>query len=161
ADRLVLDIEGAGKGTPGSAGWNWSQQAAALLKTTVANTPVSVTMEPHQDDYNYAAYQNLSPAGPTQFWVQSYQGDMTPTDPAWSTASADAAVGSTNVIAIFGPNIPPPTNYTGGYVSYGIPTTGASSAGVYGSGGAGPGGTPPGTSTAPPPTSTSNVPYYP
>jgi hypothetical protein len=131
-DKLVLDIESVGKGYAGSAGWQWSNQAAALLKPIVGSTSVAVSMEPNQADYNYAAYQHLSTGGNTQYWVQAYTGDMTSYDATAATAPARAAVGDANVVAIFPPNVPPPTNYTGGYVSYGIPQTGVSSAGVYG-----------------------------
>lgn len=131
-DKLVLDIESVGKGYEGSAGWQWSQQAAALLKPVVGDTQVAVTMEPNQADYNYNAYVGLSGGGNTQFWVQSYTGDMTGVPPEYATAPAIQAVGANNVIAILGPNQAPTSG--GMYVSYGIPQTGATSAGVYGGG---------------------------
>jgi hypothetical protein len=126
-DRLVLDIEAAGKGYAGSPGWEFSNQVAALIKPIVGSTPLAVTMEPNQDDYNYAAYTGLG----AQVWVQSYTGDMAPVDPTAAAARVAAnGVNPSQIIPILGPNQQPTTR--GLYSSYGIPTTGASAAGVYG-----------------------------
>ena len=149
-DKIVLDMEAPAKGYEGSEGWNWAQKVADLLRPIVSGTSVAVTMEANQADYNYQAFKNLS-GQTTDFWVQSYQGDMNGVDPGYATGPAQAA-NAGNVIAILAPGQAPPTNYTGGYVSYGIPTTGASAAGVYGTGTAGAGA---GQSQ------TSNTPYYP
>ena len=145
-DKIVLDMEAPAKGYEGSEGWNWAQQVADLLKPIVNGTSVAVTMEANQADYNYQAFKNLS-GQTTDFWVQSYQGDMNGVDPGYATAPAKAA-NAGNVIAILAPGQSPPPNYTGNYVSYGIPQTGASAAGVYGSNGSS--GSPSGATPAPP-----------
>lgn len=172
-DKLVLDIEQPGKGygpsaasPQGDAGWQWSQKAGQLLKDVVGTTPVAVTMEPHQDDYNYAAYQGLGD-GNTEFWVQSYTGDMKDVPTDWATGPANAAVGAGHVVTILGPGTAP-ADGTGNYVSYGIPQTGASAAGQYGRAfpgspnnpsGQGPGG--PGTPGVPPDVPTGDPPHPP
>jgi hypothetical protein len=127
-DRLVLDIESAGKGYEGSDGWNFSESVAALIKPIVGSTAVAVTMEPHQSDYNYQAFVGLSSNSATQFWVQSYTGDMTavPTDWALSSAQASGIAGG-QIIPILGPGQTAPTGT--GWASYGIPTT--SAGGIY------------------------------
>jgi hypothetical protein len=75
---VVLDIEAIGKGYEGSAGWRWSDEMMnALTRLEPTPPPLAVTVEPMQDDFNYAAYTNRG----AQIWPQSYAGDMTPYDP--------------------------------------------------------------------------------
>jgi len=153
-NMLVLDIESAGKGYEGSAGWNFSAQVAALIKPLVGDTAVSVTMEPNQADYNYGAFQNLSGAGPTQFWVQMYDGDMNGVaDENQALAPAQQAAPG-QVIPVYGPN-QAPVSGSSGYASYGIPQQGQSVAGVYAAGST-PAGipAPPGTYTTSPTSTT-------
>jgi hypothetical protein len=128
-DKLVLDIEVPGKGDPGSDGWNWSNQAAQLLKPIVGDTQVAVTMEPHQSDYNYKAYVGLSTGGSTQFWVQNYTGNMTPVDASYASSAAAQAVGAANVVNILAPGAAPTAGAM--YASYGIPTAGQTAGGIY------------------------------
>jgi hypothetical protein len=129
ATNLVLDIESVGKGYAGSAGWEWSQRAAALLKDVTAGTTVAVTMEPNQDDYNYAAYQGLG-TGTTQYWVQSYLGDMTGLDPEAVRARLIAnGVSADQITVILGPNQQATGDYN--WASYGLPTNNPVS-GIYG-----------------------------
>jgi cell wall-associated NlpC family hydrolase len=77
-DKVVLDIESIGKGYAGSTGWHWSDE---MMKTfsrlQPAPPPLAVTVEPLQDDFNYAVYT----AHGAEVWPQSYLGDMTPRDP--------------------------------------------------------------------------------
>lgn len=143
-DKLVLDIEDVGKGYAGSAGWQWSQTAAALLNPVIGGTSTAITMPPKQDDYNYAAFKGLG--GSTEFWVQSYLGDMTAVDPNVSRQTLiNNGVNADSITVITGPKAAPPS---GGlkWASWGLPTNTAA-AGVYGS--VGPSGP------------TSNTPYYP
>jgi hypothetical protein len=150
-DKLVLDIESVGKGYSGSQGWNWSNQTAALLNPVIGGTSTAITMESGQDDYNYGAYKGLG--GNTEYWVQSYLGDMTPVNPVQSRNRLIAnGVDPNSITVITGPTQPPP-NTGFKWASYGIATNTAS-AGVYGSNGA----------TAPAPVQTpgtSGMPYYP
>lgn len=138
-DRLVLDIEGPGKGYEGSAGWNWSAQAAPLIAQAAGGTPSAVTMEPNQDDYNYAAYTTAL-GSTTQFWPQSYFGDMTQVDPDKVVQTlVDNGVNAANIIPVLAPGQKAGTR--GLYASYGVPTGPAG--GIYAPG------------------ATNNVPYYP
>jgi len=77
-DMVVLDIEAIGKGYEGSVGWRWSDEMMnALTRLEPTPPPLAVTVEPLQDDFNYAAYTNRG----AQVWPQAYLGDMTPRDP--------------------------------------------------------------------------------
>ena len=128
-DKLVLDIEAVGKGYQGSDGWNWSTQAAALLQPVIGGTSTAITMPPTQDDYNYAAYKGLG--GNTEYWVQSYLGDMTAVDPTASRQTLiDNGVDPNSITVITGPtSAPPPSGIK--WASYGLATN-TPSAGVYG-----------------------------
>jgi hypothetical protein len=140
-NKLVLDVEDAGKGYEGSAGWNFSQQVADLIKPIVGNTSVSVTMPPNQDDYNYKAYTDLG----ADVWVQSYAGDMTPIDPNATVARVAAnGVDPSKITAVVGPNQAAPSG--GNFASFGIYTGVPGAPGSTGSGGQVTGGAPkPGT----------------
>jgi hypothetical protein len=129
-DMLVLDIEDVGKGYQGSEGWDWSTQTAALLQPVIGGTSTAITMPPTQDDYNYAAYKGLG--GDTQYWVQSYLGDMTAVDPNASRQTLiDNGVDPNSITVITGPTqAPPPSGMQ--WASWGIATN-TTSAGVYGS----------------------------
>jgi hypothetical protein len=129
-DKIVLDVEAAGKGYEGSPGWQFSQQAAALIKPIVGATPIAVTMEPNQDDYNYGAYQGISTSGPTEFWVQTYDANMNPVGTPESVVARVVAngVSPSQVIPVVGPNQNPGTR--GLYASFGIPQN--QYGGVYG-----------------------------
>jgi len=77
-DRVVLDIEAIGKGYSGSPGWEWSDQMMRAFSSLQPHPPpLAVTVEPLQDDFNYAAYTSRG----AQVWPQSYYGDMSPADP--------------------------------------------------------------------------------
>src|SRR6266540_3940559 len=77
-DKVVLDIEAIGKGYQGSPGWDWSDQMMnSFSRLQPDPPPLAVTVEPLQDDFNYAAYTSRG----AQVWPQSYLGDMTPRDP--------------------------------------------------------------------------------
>jgi hypothetical protein len=77
-DKVVLDIEAIGKGYAGSSGWRWSEDMMNAFSRLQPNPPpLAVTVEPLQDDFNYAAYSKRG----AEVWPQSYLGDMTPRDP--------------------------------------------------------------------------------
>jgi hypothetical protein len=77
-NMVVLDIEAIGKGYEGSAGWRWSEEMMnALARLEPTPPPLAVTVEPLQDDFNYAAYTSRG----AEVWPQAYLGDMTPRDP--------------------------------------------------------------------------------
>jgi hypothetical protein len=77
-DKVVLDIEAIGKGYAGSPGWRWSDEMMNAFSHLQPNPPpLAVTVEPLQDDFNYAAYTSRG----AEVWPQSYLGDMTPRDP--------------------------------------------------------------------------------
>jgi cell wall-associated NlpC family hydrolase len=77
-DKVVLDIEAIGKGYAGSPGWQWSDEMMNAFSHLQPNPPpLAVTVEPLQDDFNYAAYTSRG----AEVWPQSYLGDMTPRDP--------------------------------------------------------------------------------
>jgi hypothetical protein len=145
---IVLDVEAAGKGygptdsnPAGSEGWRFSQQSAPLVDQIVGDTPIAVTMEPNQDDYNYGAYTGID----AKIWVQTYDGNMNPVGTPDQVVGRVVANGVPleDIVPILGPTQKPPSD--GNYVSFGIPLTGAAAAGVY-------------APNAPP---TSNTPYYP
>lgn len=139
-DRLVLDVEAPGKGyapgdpryDPAYPGHDWSDQAAPLIQAAAGGTALTVTMEPNQDDYNYAAYTGIG----ADVWVQAYQGpnagnnfqDMTPVDPDAAAARVAAnGVDPTKITVIVGPNQTSGTAQH--WASFGIPNTKAG--GVY------------------------------
>ncbi|MDX6408319.1 MAG: hypothetical protein QOE13_1390 [Gaiellaceae bacterium] len=101
-DRVVLDVESIGKGYPGSVGWQWSDDMMqSFSKLQPDPPPLAVTVEPMQDDYNYAAYTNRG----AQVWPQSYLGDMTPADPqAVVDRVAANGVPRELIVPVLGPN---------------------------------------------------------
>ena len=77
-DKVVLDIEAIGKGYAGSTGWRWSDEMMKTFSRLQPEPPpLAVTVEPLQDDFNYAAYTSRG----AEVWPQAYLGDMTPRDP--------------------------------------------------------------------------------
>jgi cell wall-associated NlpC family hydrolase len=77
-DKVVLDIESVGKGYAGSAGWRWSDEMMSTFSRLQPEPPpLAVTVEPLQDDFNYAAYT----AHDAEVWPQAYRGDMSAVDP--------------------------------------------------------------------------------
>jgi hypothetical protein len=101
-DVVVLDIEAIGKGYGGSAGWRWSDEMmSAFIRLQPTPPPLAVTVEPLQDDFNYAAYTTRG----AQVWPQSYLGDMTPRDPQEVIDRVVAnGVPRNLVVPVLGPN---------------------------------------------------------
>jgi cell wall-associated NlpC family hydrolase len=101
-DKVVLDIESIGKGYAGSTGWRWSDDMMNALSRLQPNPPpLAVTVEPLQDDFNYAAYTSRG----AEVWPQSYLGDMTPRDPQEVIDRVVAnGVPRNLVVPVLGPN---------------------------------------------------------
>jgi hypothetical protein len=128
-DRLVLDIEGGHYGynpsdprhDPNQDGWNWQTKASSLIQTQVGASGVglTVTTEPNKEDFNYGVWDKAG----ADFWIQSYQGNMTPIDPkqamGWAIASG---VDPSKVTALLGPG--QSASGLPNAVYFGMPTTG-------------------------------------
>jgi hypothetical protein len=101
-DKVVLDIEAIGKGYEGSRGWRWSEDMMAAFSSLQPDPPpLAVTVEPLQDDFNYAAYTSRG----AQVWPQSYLGDMTPRNPDEVVDRVVAnGVAPDLVVPVLGPN---------------------------------------------------------
>jgi hypothetical protein len=101
-DVVVLDIEAIGKGYAGSPGWRWSEDMMDAFSRLRPNPPpLAVTVEPLQDDFNYAAYTSRG----AEVWPQSYLGDMTPRDPQEVIDRVVAnGVPRNLVVPVLGPN---------------------------------------------------------
>jgi hypothetical protein len=101
-DKVVLDIEAIGKGYQGSPGWRWSDEMMNTLSRLQPNPPpLAVTVEPLQDDFNYAAYTSRD----AEVWPQAYLGDMTPRDPQEVIDRVVAnGVPADRVVPVLGPN---------------------------------------------------------
>jgi hypothetical protein len=101
-DKVVLDIEAIGKGYAGSSGWRWSEEMMNAFSRLQPNPPpLAVTVEPLQDDFNYAAYTSRG----AEVWPQSYLGDMTPRDPqAVIDRVAANGVPRARIVPVLGPD---------------------------------------------------------
>jgi len=101
-DKVVLDIEAIGKGYQGSPGWDWSDQMMnSFSRLQPDPPPLAVTVEPLQDDFNYAAYTSRN----AEVWPQAYLGDMTPRDPQEVIDRVVAnGVPPDRVVPVLGPN---------------------------------------------------------
>jgi cell wall-associated NlpC family hydrolase len=100
-DKVVLDIESIGKGYAGSAGWRWSDEMMSTFSRLQPEPPpLAVTVEPLQDDFNYAAYT----AHGAEVWPQAYRGDMTAVDPKEAVERVVAnGVPAKLVVPVIGP----------------------------------------------------------
>jgi hypothetical protein len=101
-DKVVLDVEAIGKGYQGSPGWRWSDEMMNTFSRLQPNPPpLAVTVEPLQDDFNYAAYTSRD----AEVWPQAYLGDMTPRDPQQVIDRVVAnGVPPDRVVPVLGPN---------------------------------------------------------
>ena len=101
-DKVVLDIEAIGKGYQGSPGWRWSDEMMNTFSHLQPNPPpLAVTVEPLQDDFNYAAYTSHD----AEVWPQAYLGDMTPRNPQEVVDRVVAnGVPPDRVVPVLGPN---------------------------------------------------------
>lgn len=75
--HVDLNIETAGKGYPGSPGWDYTDQVLQQLEPYLQGREWSVSPMGMQNDFNYGAV--VSRGG--KIWPQAYQGDMTQLDP--------------------------------------------------------------------------------
>lgn len=70
--QIMLDIEGEGKGYPGTAGYQFTQDVYAALNAAGVKVPVSVTVPGGgEDDFNYSP---IVQSGGT-VWIQCYGAD--------------------------------------------------------------------------------------
>jgi hypothetical protein len=101
-DKVVLDIEAIGKGYQGSPGWRWSDEMMHTFSQLQPDPPpLAVTVEPLQDDFNYAAYTSHD----AEVWPQAYLGDMTPRNPQEVIDRVVAnGVPADRVVPVLGPN---------------------------------------------------------